>query len=47
MYVTLRVPPLDSERGWTAELWSNPATTTTTTPMYVTLRVPPLDSETG
>ena len=28
--VTLRVPPLDSETGWTGELWSNPATTTTT-----------------
>ena len=23
MYVTLRVPPLASERGWTGELWSN------------------------
>ena len=22
--VTLRVPPLDSETGWTGELWSNP-----------------------
>ena len=22
--VTLRVPPLDSEMGWTGELWSNP-----------------------
>ena len=21
--VTLRVPPLDSETGWTGELWSN------------------------
>ena len=23
-FVTLRVPPLDSETGWTGELWSNP-----------------------
>ena len=22
MYVTLRVPPLDSETGWSVELWS-------------------------
>ena len=22
--VTLRGPPLDSETGWTGELWSNP-----------------------
>jgi hypothetical protein len=22
-YVTLRLPPLDSETGWTGELWSN------------------------
>ena len=22
VYVTLRVPPLDSEMGWTGELWS-------------------------
>ena len=22
MYVTLRLPPLDSETGWTEELWS-------------------------
>ena len=28
--VTLWVPPLDSARGWTGELWSNPATTTIT-----------------
>ena len=24
VYVTLRLPPLDSETGWTGELWSNP-----------------------
>ena len=24
VYVTLRGPPLDSEMGWTGELWSNP-----------------------
>ena len=24
MYVTLRGPPLDSETGWSGELWSNP-----------------------
>ena len=23
MYVTLWLPPLDSEMGWTGELWSN------------------------
>ena len=23
-FVTLRLPPLDSETGWTGELWSNP-----------------------
>jgi hypothetical protein len=23
MFVTLRGPPLDSETGWTGELWSN------------------------
>ena len=23
-FVTLRGPPLDSETGWTGELWSNP-----------------------
>ena len=43
--VRLRVPPLKSETGWTGELWSNPATTTTT-PMSRS-GYPPLDSERG